>query len=390
MVLAEKKAPEPVTESAPAAEVTESAPAAEAAESVAGAAEPEEEALEAPAKRARTRQVEPSTALPPPLLPGWVEAQDPRYDNATYWFHAETRQTSWTRPTAEEPPRGHVPIPLPPAPPPGEPWRATKDPYVESQLDEWVKSKRAKDFSTADRIRDELAARGIDTAAERPPKPRNVSNELDEEQHLMIQQWIEAKRSRNFAKADQMRKELRDMGIDPDGSRANIDTYNLYGGYAKGMRPGDWRCPACDANVFGTRPNCFKCHAPKPPELTHGGMGGGGGSGGMGGGMGGGGGGMGGGMGGGFSSGGVGGYFEAGYMGGGGYGGAYPMGGGFATGHHGGYYPPAGFDRGMGGGPGGSLNGGGSVYGVDRDGRPIVHTPNACGGLGGDSWRQSR
>ena len=118
---AEEAAAAPSAASVATESVTEPAPAAEAT-SVAGAAEPEEEVLEAPAKRARTSQVEPSMAPPPPLLPGWVEAQDPRYDNATYWFHAETRQTTWTRPTAVEPPLSHEPIPLPPAPPPGEPW----------------------------------------------------------------------------------------------------------------------------------------------------------------------------------------------------------------------------------------------------------------------------
>ena len=51
--------------------------------------------------REQRTQFEPSRARPSPLLPGWVEAQDPRYNNATYWFHVQTRQTTWTRPTAD-------------------------------------------------------------------------------------------------------------------------------------------------------------------------------------------------------------------------------------------------------------------------------------------------
>ena len=50
----------------------------------------------------------------------------------------------------------------------------------------------------------------------------------------------------------------------PDGAR---------GGGAGGERPGDWTCPACGANVFASKMNCFKCNEPKP----RGGGGGGGG-----------------------------------------------------------------------------------------------------------------
>ena len=49
--------------------------------------------------------------------------------------------------------------------------------------------------------------------------------------------------------------------------------YNQGGGYGGGgggnVRPGDWTCPSCGANVFASKTNCFKCNAPKP-----GGMGG--------------------------------------------------------------------------------------------------------------------
>jgi len=42
-------------------------------------------------------------------------------------------------------------------------------PDTEVQLDYWVELKRARDFDTADRIREELRARGIEPATERPP-----------------------------------------------------------------------------------------------------------------------------------------------------------------------------------------------------------------------------
>jgi hypothetical protein len=121
----------------------------------------------------------------------------------------------------------------------------------------------------------------------------------------VISQWIEAKRTKDFVTADRLRKELRDQGIDPDGTRANVETgFNRNPGrdnpWWTETRPGDWRCPECGANVFASRNACYKCHAPKPagggpPAFSHGGGygggkgGGGGGYGGYGGGGGGGG-----------------------------------------------------------------------------------------------------
>ena len=169
------------------------------------------------------------------------------------------------------------------------------------------------------------------------------------------------------------------MGIDPDGSRSNINTRNPHvrpaqalcrtlppkpnpwrasyapaprparclhsasrtlrphpaprpstldpQGYAKELRPGDWRCAACGAHPnFASRSACYKCSAPKPPRDTPmGGFGGGGFGGGPMGGFGG---------GGGFSGGPMGGGWQMGQMGGGDFGGpplravGGPMGGG--------------------------------------------------------------
>ena len=66
----------------------------------------------------------------------------------------------------------------------------------------------------------------------------------------MISQWIEAKRTKDFVTADRLRKELRDQGIDPDGTRANVETgFNRNPGrdnpWWTETRPGDWRCPEC-------------------------------------------------------------------------------------------------------------------------------------------------
>eukprot|EP00927_Polykrikos_kofoidii_P061348 TRINITY_DN56184_c0_g1_i1.p1 TRINITY_DN56184_c0_g1~~TRINITY_DN56184_c0_g1_i1.p1 ORF type:complete len:249 (-),score=29.56 TRINITY_DN56184_c0_g1_i1:201-947(-) len=36
------------------------------------------------------------------------------------------------------------------------------------------------------------------------------------------------------------------------------------------VRPGDWRCPGCGANVFGTKDTCFKCGEAKPKSGSRG------------------------------------------------------------------------------------------------------------------------
>ena len=32
-------------------------------------------------------------------------------------------------------------------------------------------------------------------------------------------------------------------------------------------RPGDWTCPACNANVFASNQACFRCKAPRTPNV---------------------------------------------------------------------------------------------------------------------------
>ena len=112
------------------------------------------------------------------------------------------------RPTARTgaPPPPPLPSSAPPdrggalistlAPPPGETHYGEKDMMIEGKLDEWVKAKRAKDFATSDRLREELRelgsrGMGVDPDLERPVKARRVTLgegvdvSLDEEQQLV-------------------------------------------------------------------------------------------------------------------------------------------------------------------------------------------------------------
>merc|ERR1712014_350803 len=45
---------------------------------------------------------------------------------------------------------------------------STYDPETEAKLDQWVQAKRARDFTTSDAIQAELEAQGVDTKAARP------------------------------------------------------------------------------------------------------------------------------------------------------------------------------------------------------------------------------
>ena len=152
-------ATEAALEAAPApeasTEATEPAPAAEKPAL--------DEATTSTASTAITGEKRPRDDDPPPLPPGWIEAKDPRYNDTTYWYHADTKQTSWTRPTG--PPDGASAPPLPAAAPPVDRPSAEE---LELILDDWVRAKRAKDFETADRIREGLRAQGIDPDIERP------------------------------------------------------------------------------------------------------------------------------------------------------------------------------------------------------------------------------
>lgn len=82
------------------------------------------------------------------------------------------------------------------------------DPNVEQMLDEWVKAKRMRDFATADSLRAILRAQGVD-----PDKARPVSTDA------MLDEWVKAKRMRDFSTADSLRIQLRAQGIDPDTVR---------------------------------------------------------------------------------------------------------------------------------------------------------------------------
>lgn len=129
-----------------------------------------------------------SSTQPGPLLPGWVEANDPRYGNTTYWYHRDTNETTWTRPAGPPPvpsggygPRGtpqisyrpvgdYGPAGYGPAANPGVTGMTLfkllpgviLDDAMQAMLEAWVKAKREKDYERADLIRHDIRAAGYD------------------------------------------------------------------------------------------------------------------------------------------------------------------------------------------------------------------------------------
>eukprot|EP00931_Biecheleriopsis_adriatica_P018558 TRINITY_DN1296_c0_g2_i1.p1 TRINITY_DN1296_c0_g2~~TRINITY_DN1296_c0_g2_i1.p1 ORF type:complete len:187 (-),score=24.69 TRINITY_DN1296_c0_g2_i1:117-608(-) len=96
----------------------------------------------------------------------------------------------------------------------------------------------------------------------------------------MVDERQEARRSRDFDKADRMRDELRDMNVrvddteltwnGPGGTRGNVNNPGGKGGGGGGGAPrverrdGDWDCPNCGKLVFASKDTCFSCGEPKP------------------------------------------------------------------------------------------------------------------------------
>jgi cysteinyl-tRNA synthetase len=108
--------------------------------------------------------------------------------------------------------------------------------WAEARLDEWVEAKRAKDFKAADSIRDELRDRGIQPDMFRPkgwvqtvfpPSGSNMNEAL-------LDEWVEAKRAKDFQRADEIRDDLRSHGVEPDQARPDMLAQQRRGGGGKG------------------------------------------------------------------------------------------------------------------------------------------------------------
>jgi len=145
---------------------------------------------------------------------------------------------------------------------------AQYDAATEEKLSRWVAAKRGKDYTTADQLREELKAIGIDAEKARPslaaggppapivraplqpppppaymahtavppppslppnlfahsqPPPKRQrtigSQQFDPETEMQLESWMAAKRAKDFVTADRIRDDLRAKGVQPDSAR---------------------------------------------------------------------------------------------------------------------------------------------------------------------------
>lgn len=98
-------------------------------------------------------------------------------------------------------------------------------------LDAWVGAKRVHSFEAADRIRLQLLAHGVDPNVHRPRDwagwkmeagrvRQAVDRVHDAQAEEWLDQWVEAKRNKDFALADRIREDLRQQkGVQADKAR---------------------------------------------------------------------------------------------------------------------------------------------------------------------------
>jgi len=93
------------------------------------------------------------------------------------------------------------------------------DHSLEAELDQWEDARSSKDWVTADELRTGLRSRGVSPSKERPQN----GNMQDD-----IMQWKRAKEARDFTRSDRIRDVLRSQGVDP-ASMSNFMPNPMHG-----------------------------------------------------------------------------------------------------------------------------------------------------------------
>lgn len=129
-------------------------------------------------------------------------------------------------------------------------------------------------------MRVEAARKAVDTAQKELEEAMSQDHELtsklqvamseaskikqEERIQKLVDERFEAKRSREFEKADRLYEDLRAMGVQVTGSQLSWTGPGGLSGKVQARRPGDWECVKCDILVVSKGTKCFKCGARKP------------------------------------------------------------------------------------------------------------------------------
>ena len=116
-----------------------------------------------------------------------------------------------------------------------------------------------------------------------PPEPKKSAAETAHEEAM--QAVAEYKRKLNLSGAEAFAKRAALSGGRPPTQIYGRDAGGGGGGGGPPPpRDGDWTCPKCNANVFASKSECFRCQTARPEGFNvppqRGGVGGGGGGGG--------------------------------------------------------------------------------------------------------------
>jgi len=116
----------------------------------------------------------------------------------------------------------------------------TYDPETEAKLDQWVQAKRSGDFTTSDAIQVELHAQGVNCDAARPDLKKGGAinwgagrGTYDLATEAKLDQWVQAKRAKDFMTSDAIQAELEAQGVDTHAARPDPRKAGGGGGGAK-------------------------------------------------------------------------------------------------------------------------------------------------------------
>ena len=124
---------------------------------------------------------------------------------------------------------------------------ATDDSEIKVLLDEWVGAKRARNYNVADELQGRLQKLGVEPNDARPD-PRRIMQEtrpqgpLDAATEAKLDEWVAAKVARDFVVADRLRHELYVTGVDPAKARA-LEKHKWTGGLSSNKGRGPFDAP---------------------------------------------------------------------------------------------------------------------------------------------------